>query len=411
MAFDPAALRRQFPIFQREVRGRPLHYLDNGATAQTPEAVLDAVRDHETRHRANVLRSVHTLAEEATEAYENARRTVARFVNAADVDEVVFTSGTTSAINLVAHSFGNGLNEGDEVVVSVLEHHSNIVPWQLLRERRGIVLKAIPATPDGRLDTTALDGVVTDKCKLVAVTHVSNVTGAETDVGRVVEAARGVGARVLLDGAQRVPHGPIDVQALGADFYAFSSHKMFGPNGVGVLWGRADLLANLPPFLGGGEMIHRVTLDETIYAPPPHRFEAGTPPIAQAVGLGAAAEWLTAIDTSLVAEHLSRLTGRIIDGLDTLDKGRGVIRLIGPKGLQSRLPVISFDVAGAHPHDICQILDGHGVALRGGHHCAQPLMDFYDLIGTTRASLAAYNDDKDVDALLNGLDDALNKLV
>ncbi len=410
MRFDPATLRRQFPILGREINGRPLHYLDNAATAQTPQSVLDAVAAHESRHRANVLRSVHALAEEATEAYERARADLATYLNAASPEEIVFTSGCTGAINLVAHSFGAGLAVGDEIVISQLEHHSNIVPWQLLRDRRGITLKALPATADGRLDTAALEHVVGDRCKLIAVTHASNVTGAETPVHAVVAAARGVGAKVLLDGAQRVPHGPVDVRALGVDFYACSSHKMFGPNGVGALWARAEILADMPPFLGGGEMIHRVTLADTTYAEPPHRFEAGTPPIAQAVGFAAAARWVAGLDNAAVAEHLQRLAGRILDGLAAIDRGRGRIRVIGPTGLQERLPVISFDTAGAHPHDICQILDVHGVALRGGHHCAQPLMDFFDITGTTRASLAAYNDEADVDAFLEGLEDALARL-
>ncbi|HUN53091.1 MAG TPA: SufS family cysteine desulfurase [Candidatus Sulfotelmatobacter sp.] len=410
MGFDPAALRRQFPILARPVHGKALHYLDNGATAQMPQAVLDAVIRHETHARANVLRSVHYLAEAATEAYEAARATMARYLNARAPEEVVFTSGCTAAINLVAHSFVAGLQPGDEVLISLIEHHANFVPWQMARERRGIVLKAIPVTADGRLDLAALERLVTPRTRLISLTHASNVTGAETDVATVVAAARTVGARVMLDGAQRAPHGPLDVQALGIDFYALAGHKMFGPNGVGVLWGRRELLAALPPFLGGGEMIARVRLEETTYAEPPHRFEAGTPPIAQAVGLAAAAEWIGGLDHEAVHAHLSDLTGRLLDGLGAVDKGRERIRVIGPAGLQARLPIVSFAVAGAHPHDICQILDHHGVALRGGHHCAQPLMDAFGIGGTTRASLACYNDAGDIDALLTGLDDALHRL-
>jgi cysteine desulfurase/selenocysteine lyase len=410
MGFDATALRRQFPIFSQPVHGKPLHYLDNGATAQMPQAVLDAVVRHETHSRANVLRSVHYLAEAATEAYEAARSTMAHYVNAAAPEEIVFTSGCTAAINLVAHAFGDGLQADDEILVSLMEHHSNIVPWQMLRARRGIVLKAIPVTPEGRLDLAALDRLVTRRTKLIAVTHASNVTGAETDVAAIVAAARAVGAKVMLDGAQRAPHGPVDVQRLGIDFYALAGHKMFGPNGIGVLWARGELLTKLPPFLGGGEMIARVTIDETTYADPPHRFEAGTPPIAQAVGLAAAADWVRRLDQEQVHAHLSNLTGRLLDGLSSLDGGRSRIRVVGPLGLQARLPIVSFAVDGAHPHDICQILDRHGVALRGGHHCAQPLMDAFGLGGTSRASLACYNDVGDIDALLVGLDDALTKL-
>ena len=410
MAFDVARLRAEFPILATTAAGVPLHYLDNGATSQMPRAVLDAIERHETTHRANVLRGVHRLAEAATAAYEGARGEVARYVNAAAPAEIVFTSGTTAAINLVARTFGEQLVAGDEVVLSRLEHHSNIVPWQLLRDRRGIAIKVIEATRDGRLDLDSLDRLLTPRTRLIAITHVSNVTGAVTDVARVVAAAARVGAKVLLDGAQRAPHGPLDVQALGVDFYAFSGHKVYGPNGIGVLWGRRALLDAMPPFLGGGEMIRTVTFERTTYADVPHRFEAGTPPIAQAVGLGAALAWVSGLDAPAVEGHLMDLTARLLDGLQALDRGRGVIRVIGPDGLQARMPVVSFAIEGAHPHDICQLLDRDGCALRGGHHCAQPLMDFFDVAGTTRASLAPYNDRADVDAMLASLDRAIAKL-
>lgn len=406
MTFDVAAIRQEFPIFHVRPHGKQLHYLDNGATAQMPRAVLDAIVRHETTARANVKRSVHYLAEAATDAFETARGALAQFVNADEPDEVVITSGCTGAINLLANSYGALLHPGEEILISHLEHHSNIVPWQMVAERRGLVLKAIPATADGRLDLDSLERLVTPRTRLIAVTHVSNVTGAETDVARVVAAARSVGARVMLDGAQRAAHGDLDVQELGVDFYACSGHKMFGPNGVGILWGRADLLQRMPPFLGGGEMIHRVTIERSSFAPPPHRFEAGTPPIAQAVGMGVAAKWIQGLDLDGAHEHLMTLTGRLLDGLASLPK----VRVIGPAGLQQRYPVVSFAVEGAHPHDICQILDRDGVALRGGHHCAQPLMDAFGITGTTRASLACYNDRSDVDALLNGLEDAIAKL-
>ena len=411
MTFDAAQVRAQFPIFYGPVGGgAALHYLDSAATAQVPLPVMDAVRAHDSTSRGNIKRGVHFLAERATEAYEGARAKVAEYVGAVSADEIVFTSGTTAAINLVAHSFGQRLGEGDEVVISELEHHSNLVPWQMLRDRTGITLKVLPVTREGRIDVGALGATVTERCKLIAVTHVSNVTGALTAVAPIVEAAGAVGARVLLDGAQRAPHGPIDVQALGVDFYALSSHKMFGPSGAGALWGRAELLASMPPFLGGGEMIRTVTLEETTYAAPPARFEAGTPPITQVVGMGAAVDWISGLDHGGVAAHLNRLTERILTGLSDLGGGNGAIRLVGPQGLQERFPVVSFHIPGAHPHDVCQILDGHGVALRGGHHCAQPYMDSLDLPGTTRASLAPYCDDGDVDALLDGLEDAIGRL-
>ena len=404
MTFDPSAVRAQFPIFAG-ANGTALHYLDNAATSQVPRAVLDAIIAFETTSRANVLRGVHRLAEAATEAYDQARQRIARYANV-PAEEIVFTSGTTSSLNLVARAFGDTLSAGDEVVVSGIEHHSNLVPWQMLRDRRGVVLKILPVTDDGRLDLSALERTLTRRCKLVAVTHASNVSGAVTDVAPIMAAARAVGAKVLLDGAQRAPHGPIDIPALGVDFYAFSGHKMFGPTGIGVLWARRAILEAMPPFLGGGEMIRTVTLETATWADVPHKFEAGTPPIAQAIGLGAAAEWLMHLDWPSVTAHEMRLTQRVLDGL----AGVSGCRVIGPAGLQGRVPVVSFTLEGAHPHDICQILDSHGVALRGGHHCAQPFMERLGVTGTTRASLALYNSEADVDALVHGLTRAAAQL-
>lgn len=403
MSFSAAKWRGHFPLLAAH---RELHYLDNAATGQLCEAALDAVTRHELTHRANVLRGTYRLAEQADAAYENARRQVAAYLNAADAGEVVFTSGTTASINLVAHALGQGLKPGDEVALSLAEHHSNFVPWQMLRERRGIVLRFIPLAPDGRLDLSRLDETITPCCRLVAVTHASNVTGAITDLAPVVAAARAVGARVLADGAQAVQHGPVNVEALGVDFYAFSGHKAFGPTGVGVLWGRAEALAALPPFLGGGGMIGRVTAGETTYAPPPRRFEAGTPPIAQAVGLGAALDWLRAQPWTELNAHTQRLAQRLLDQLAVLPG----LTFLGPRDMQQRLPIVSFDLAGLHPHDVCQVLDRHGVAVRGGHHCAQPLMDFFGVPGAVRASLAPCNDEADIDALLAGLREAMRKL-
>jgi len=407
MAFDPHAIRAQFPILATRPNGRDLHYLDNAATAQLPRAVMDAVARHEAESRANVARGVHTLAEHASIAFEDARAAVARFVNANGPDEVVFTAGTTSAINLAAHGVEALLQPGDEVVLSEAEHHSNIVPWQMLRDRRGIVLRVLPVTEDGRVDFTHFDRIVTKRCRLIAITHVSNVTGALTDIASAVDAARAVGAMVLLDGAQAVPHGRVDVRALGCDLYAFSGHKMFAPNGIGVLWGRRALLADMQPMMGGGGMIRHVSFERTTYGDPPKRFEAGTPPIAQAVGLCAAIAWMGALDHEGSAAHELRLTERMLSGLSAVPG----TRIVGPLGLQGRRGVVSFAVDGVHPHDLCQWLnDRFGVALRGGHHCAEPLMHRFGLDGTSRASLAPYNTDADVDALLEGVADARRHL-
>jgi cysteine desulfurase/selenocysteine lyase len=404
MSFDVAAIRGQFPILGRSVNGRPLHYLDNGASAQTPQAVLDAVRTYETTSRANVLRGVHVLAEAATEAYENARADVARFLGVAD-QEVVFTGGCTAAINLLAHSYGSLLKRGDEIVLSELEHHSNIVPWYQLAQRTGVTLRPLPVTDDGRIDVGALPRVVNERTKLIAVAHVSNVTGAVVDVAAVVAAARAVGAKVMLDGAQRAPHGPLDLPSLGVDFYVFAGHKAYGPNGIGVLWGRRDLLEAMPPFMGGGSMIGHVSFEEITWAPSPRRFEAGTPPIGPAIGLGAACRWMMGLDWTAVGNHEMGLTQRLMDGLVAVDGAR----LIGPAGLQGRFPVVSFVLGDIHPHDMAQILDSFGVAVRAGHHCAQPLMERFDLAGTTRACIAPYNNTSDIDALLAGVEEAVRR--
>ncbi|MBS0224250.1 MAG: SufS family cysteine desulfurase [Proteobacteria bacterium] len=405
MSFDVTAVRRQFPILSEIIDGRPIHYLDNGASAQTPLAVIDAVRTYETTSRANVLRGVHRLAERATEAYENARSEVARFLGVQPM-EIIFTGGCTAAINLVAYSYGQLLKPGDRILLSELEHHSNIVPWQLLRQRSGIELDTLPVTADGRIDLGALPQRLTNKTRLVSLTHVSNVTGALLDVRAVVEAARAVGAKVMLDGAQRAPHGPLDLPALGIDFYAFAGHKAYGPNGIGVLWGRPELLEAMPPFHGGGSMIGRVTFAESTWAPPPRRFEAGTPPIGPAIGLGAACRWMGALDWSAAHDHEMALVQRLMDGLQEI----GGTRLLGPASLQNRYPVVSFMLDGVHPHDVAQTLDGFGVAVRAGHHCAQPLMDRFDLDGTTRASMVPYNDNDDIDALLAGVRHAARTL-
>lgn len=394
-----SVLREQFPFF---ATANPCHYLDNAATSQIHGQALAAMVRQET-NRANVHRSPYRLAEAATHAYAEARARVARFLNAASADEVVFTSGATASLNLVAHSFGATLQADDEVVLSAAEHHSNFLPWLQLRDRAGIRLRILPVLPNGRIDTASLANLVTERCRLIAITHCSNVTGAVTDVKAVVAAARAVGAKVLLDGAQQVQHGPVDVEALGADFYAFSSHKCFGPTGVGVLWGRKAVLDAMPPFLCGGGMVGWVSLETATFAPPPARFEAGTPPVGQAVGLGAAMDWLMTLPWAEIHQYELALLSRLLDGLATFP----AIRLIGPEDLDQRLPIVSFEVAGVHPHDVCQVLGEREVALRGGNHCAQPLLTAVGSEGATRASIALYNDDADVDAFFAGLEHAL----
>ncbi|MDP2821224.1 MAG: cysteine desulfurase [Sulfuritalea sp.] len=402
MSAKPVSLRDEFPLL---AAAPDVHYLDSAATSQIHRSALDAVLRHETTCRANVSRGTYRLAEAADLAYEQARSTAARFLNASSADEIVFTSGATASLNLVAHAFGNTLKAGDRVLISVAEHHSNFVPWQMLRERTGIELALIPVSASGQLDLARLPELLDRKCRLVAVTHLSNVTGAWTDVATLVAAAHRVGAKVLLDGAQAVQHGPQDVRALGIDFYAFSGHKCFGPGGVGVLWGRAELLAAMPPFLTGGGMIGEVTPQAATWAEPPQRFEAGTPPIAQAVGLAAALEWMMSLDWPQIHARESRLCERLIEGLQRIPD----LRLLGP-ACGPRAPIVSFDIPGLHPHDICQVLDARQLALRGGHHCAQPLLAALGVEVCTRASIALYNDEADIQALLDGLGFALREL-
>lgn len=401
MSFDAAAIRREFPVFDNG----PLHYLDHASSSQVPAAVIEALAVHDRTARANVHRSVYDLAERATAAYEGARTNLARWINAPSNTEIVFTGGCTSAINLVAHSHGSLLKPGEEVIISELDHHANIVPWQMLHDRRDIRLKVLPVR-NGQLDLDALENLVDEHTGLIALTHISNVTGAITDVARVVAVARKVGALVLLDGAQAMGHGPVDVQRLGVDFYAGSGHKMYGPTGIGFLWARGELLEEMPPFMGGGEMIRRVTMEATTYAPPPARFEAGTPPITQAAGLNAAVDWMRAQDWDAIGAHERRLTERLLAGLGDIDG----IRIAGPEGPQGRIAVVSFAHEMIHAHDICEILNEHNVAVRGGHHCAQPLLNALDEAALTRVSLGAYATADDIDAFLGGLGEAIRRL-
>jgi cysteine desulfurase / selenocysteine lyase len=398
MTYDVAVVRKDFPILSREVRpGVPLVYLDSAATSQKPLAVLDAMRDYNEAHNANVHRGIHTLAEEATARYEGARARVATFIGATDPREVVFTKNSTEALNLLAHTLPFG--PGDEVVITEMEHHSNIVPWQLACERRGATLAWLGLTDDGRLDLAGLDAVITERTKVVSFVHQSNLLGTVNPVAAVVARAHAVGARVVLDASQSVPHLPVDVVDLGVDAIAFTGHKMCGPTGIGVLWARLDLLDELPPFLGGGEMIDEVTMAGSTFAPPPHKFEAGTPPIAQAVGLAAAVDYLTGLGMASVHDHEIALTGYLLDGL----AGVPGLRVIGPTTTESRGGAVSFVLDGIHPHDVGQLLDEYGVAVRVGHHCARPACLRYGVPATSRASLHLYSDTADVDALIDGL--------
>jgi cysteine desulfurase/selenocysteine lyase len=402
MTFDVARVRADFPILSREVNGHPLVYLDSANTSQKPVQVLDAMRRHQELHNGNVSRSVHTLGTEATTAYEEARAKIASFVNAGTPDEIVFTKNSTEALNLIAHSAGQmlALKPGDEIVISEMEHHSNIVPWQLLCERTGATLRWFGITDDGRLDESRLDELVNERTKLVSLVHMSNTLGTINDVSRITARARQVGALVALDCSQSVPHLPVDVRALGVDFIAFTGHKMLGPTGIGVLWGRFELLAKMPPFLGGGSMIETVTMGGSTYAPPPARFEAGTPPITEAIGLGAAVDYLNELGMAAVHEHEREI---VAYALKTLADVPGV-RVFGPPTPEGRGGTVSFAVDGVHPHDVGQVLDALGVEVRVGHHCAKPTCARFGVPAMTRASFYLYTTTEEIDALARGLE-------
>ena len=390
--FDPPVLRREFPIFANNPE---LAFLDSGASAQKPRAVIDRIAEYYRTDYANVHRGIYRLSARSTELYEEAREKVRRFLNAADPREIVFVRNTTEAINLVAQSWGPAfLKEGDEVLISVLEHHSNIVPWQLLRDRIGVRLVVAPIDATGGLDLAAFEAQLSPRTRLVAITHVANATGAVVPVETIVRLAHAKGAQVLIDGSQAAPRLPVDVRALGCDFYAFTGHKAYGPTGIGVLYGRYELLTEMPPWQGGGEMILHVSFDKTEYQDPPHRFEAGTPNIAGAIGLGAAIDFIEELGREGILEHEEALT---YYGVDRLSRIPGVKLLDAG---QRRLGILSLDMEGVHPHDVAQVLDQHHVAVRAGDHCAQPLMEWFGLSGTTRASLGVYNDERDIDRLV-----------
>jgi cysteine desulfurase/selenocysteine lyase len=411
ISYDVEKVRADFPILARILHdGVPLIYLDSGNTSQKPRQVIDAISEHYAQHNANVARAVHTLGTESTEAYEGARDKVAAFIGARHRDEVIFTKNSSEAINLVAYAFSNAaafgegaaryrLGPGDEVVVSEMEHHSNIVPWQLLCQRTGATLRWFGLTDEGRLDLSELDTLVNERTKIVSFVHQSNILGTINSVSPIVARAREVGALVMLDASQSVPHMAVDVAELDVDFIAFTGHKMCGPTGIGVLWGRRDLLNAMPPFLGGGEMIETVAMEGSTYAQVPHRFEAGTPPIAQAVGLGAAVDYLAGIGMDAVRWHEKDL---IAYALPRLEEVPG-LRIIGPRTAISRGGTVSFVVDGVHPHDVGQVLDELGIAVRVGHHCARPTCVRFGVPATTRASFYLYNTEAEVDALVRGL--------
>ena len=398
--FDARVLRTDFPALAQTIHGKPLVYLDNAATSQKPQAVLDALDGYYTRDNANVHRGIHELSRRATDAYEGARVKVAGWVGANDPSELVWTRGTTEAINLVANAWGlDHVGEGDEILISVLEHHSNIVPWQLLARRTGAKLRYLEIDDQGRLVLDDLDSLLTERTKLVSVSHVSNALGTVNPVREIAAAAHAVGARIFVDGAQGAVHAKVDVNDLDVDFYGFSGHKMCGPTGIGALWARRELLEEMSPYQGGGEMIHVVGRDESTWATVPHKFEAGTPNIAGAVGFGAAVDYLSEIGMDAVAEHERSLLAYAIERVGALDG----IEIYGPKSLDERSAVLSFSMAEAHPHDISTILDTEGVAVRAGHHCAQLVMKHFGVPATARASLYLYNTTEDVDRLVDGL--------
>lgn len=402
---DHNTIVEQFPVLNRKVNGQKLVYLDNGATVQKPQCVIDAISHYYSEYNSNIHRGVHTLSQEATAAFEEARITLQRFINAKHSHEVILTSGTTQGINLVAYSFGKGfINPGDEVIISGMEHHSNIVPWQIMCEDRGAILKVIPFNEAGEIDLKDLQSLISTKTKLISIVHISNSLGTVNPVKEVIELAHKKGIKVLVDGAQAAPHAHIDVQDLDADFYAFSGHKMYGPTGVGVLYGKEDLLNAMPPYLGGGEMIESVSFEKTTYNSLPHKFEAGTPNIADVIGLGKAAEWMLDLGHNFIQNHEAKLLDYATTKLGSIPG----FKAIGEA--KNKAGVLSFIIEGQHPYDIGTILDQQGIAVRTGNHCTQPVMDHFCIPGTIRASFAVYNTKTDIDTLFIALERAVKLL-
>ena len=399
--FDPVTIRREFPTLEQSVNGRPLVYLDNAATSQKPRVVLDALQAYYENDNSNVHRGIHELSRRATVAYEESRAKVAGWVGAAEPAEIIWTRGTTEAINLMSTAWGlDNVGEGDEILISVLEHHSNIIPWQLLARRTGAVIKYIELDEQGRWILDELPRLLTDRTKVVAISHVSNALGTVNPVKRVAAAAHEVGALVLVDGAQGAVHMKVDVQDLGVDCYAFSGHKMCGPTGIGALWARRDLLDSMEPYQGGGEMIHFVGRDESSWATVPHKFEAGTPNIAGAIGMGAAIDFLSGVGMDAIAKHEHELLKYALERMNAVDG----IRIYGPQSPDEHSALISFTLGDAHPHDISTILDSEGIAVRAGHHCAQLAMQHFGISATARASIYLYNTESDIDRLIEGLE-------
>jgi len=397
--FDINKVRNDFPILKQQVNGFPLVYLDNGATSQKPQSVIDAIVNYYSTTNSNVHRGVHTMSQQATDGYEGARAKVRQFINADDDREIIFTRNTTEGINLVAYSYGlQNIGPGDDIIVSNMEHHSNIVPWQMLCEEKGANLRVVPINDAGELLMDEYENMLSSKTKLVSITHVSNALGTILPATQIARMAHAHGAAVLFDGAQAVPHMPVDVQELDCDFYVFSGHKLFGPTGIGILYGKAEFLEAMPPFLGGGEMIKSVTFEKTIYNDLPYKFEGGTPDIAGAIGLGAAIDYVNDLGFDQIIAHEDALLRYGTDALSTIEG----LKIIGTA--EHKAGIISFVMDQAHPHDIGTILDEQGIAVRTGHHCAQPVMQRFQIPATARASLAFYNTKEDIDALVKGID-------
>ncbi len=391
-------IRNQFPILQREVNGQPLVYLDNGASSQMPQRVIDRINSYHSNEHSNVHRGIHTLSQEATNAYELARKRVKKFINARYEEEVIYTTGTTDSINLVAQSYGRKhFKEGDEILLTAMEHHANIVPWQLIAEQTGAVIKVVPMTDEGELMMDEFHQMLSDKTKMVATVHVSNSLGTINPVEEIIEAAHAKDIPVLIDGAQAVPHSVVDVQELDADFYAFSAHKMCGPTGFGILYGKKELLIDMPPYRGGGDMIDKVTFEKTTWNDLPHKFEAGTPPIAAGVGFAETIAFLEELGMENIADREQQLLGYATSKLNEIDD----LRIIGTA--KNKASVISFLLEGIHPTDTGTILDQKGIAVRTGHHCTQPIMDRFEIPGTARASISFYNNEDDIDRLADGI--------
>jgi len=397
MGFDVDAVRRDFPILSQRINGKPLMYLDNGASAQKPEAVLNAMDRYYREMHSNVHRGAHTLGDRATSAFEGAREKVRAFMNASSTEEIIWTRGTTEAINLIANGLASRLNPGDEILVSYMEHHANIVPWQMIAERTGAKVIPVQVTPEGELDLDSFNSLLGDRTRVLALTHVSNVLGTINPVAALVEQAKARGVITVIDGAQAVPHFQPDVQALGCDFYMFSAHKLFGPTGIGALFGRKEILEEMPPYQGGGEMIERVSFERTTWNTLPYKFEAGTPAIAEAVGLGAAIDYVGSLDRPGMEAAEKALLVRANELVETVPG----MQVIGTS--KHKVPVMSFKIEGLHPSDIGTLLDQQGIAIRTGHHCAMPLMDFYGVPGTARASFAFYNTIEEVEQLFTAL--------